>query len=138
MKCITIMQPFPYLILRPDITDAAARDQAAAQGYFKDIENRTWTTKYRGPLLIHSSKRPHPDIDLYREALEEFGIIIPPTRDLVYGQVVGQVTLSDVVDDCESFWFTGPYGLLLKDPMPFSVTTKATGKLGLWEYQMSK
>jgi len=39
MKTISIRNPIGYLI---------------AAG-IKDVENRSWATKYRGPLLIHSS-----------------------------------------------------------------------------------
>ena len=37
MKAISIRQPWAWLIV---------------QGY-KDIKNRTWAAKYRGPILIH-------------------------------------------------------------------------------------
>lgn len=40
MKALTICQPYAELIARGD----------------KPIENRTWPTSYRGPLLIHAGK----------------------------------------------------------------------------------
>jgi hypothetical protein len=40
IKALTICQPYAELILRGD----------------KRVENRTWPTKYRGPLLIHAGK----------------------------------------------------------------------------------
>src|SRR2546425_12676597 len=40
MKALTVMQPYAELIARGD----------------KLIENRTWPTSYRGPLLIHAGK----------------------------------------------------------------------------------
>lgn len=40
MKALTICQPYAELIARGD----------------KPIENRTWPTHYRGPLLIHAGK----------------------------------------------------------------------------------
>lgn len=43
MKAISVKQPFATLIL---------------SGY-KSIETRTWSTAYRGPLLICASKQPH-------------------------------------------------------------------------------
>lgn len=39
MKALSIRQPWAWLI---------------ANGY-KDIENRSWRTNYRGPVLIHAS-----------------------------------------------------------------------------------
>jgi len=42
MKAISVKQPWASMIARGE----------------KTIETRTWTTKYRGPLLICSSKKP--------------------------------------------------------------------------------
>jgi hypothetical protein len=39
MKVIVIRQPWAWLIVNG----------------FKDIENRSWATRYRGPLLIQAS-----------------------------------------------------------------------------------
>jgi len=44
MKAILIRQPWAWLIVH---------------GY-KDVENRTWSTKYRGPILIHAGKTLDP------------------------------------------------------------------------------
>jgi len=41
VKILSIRQPWAYLITRSS----------------KDIENRSWPTKYRGPFLIHASLR---------------------------------------------------------------------------------
>jgi hypothetical protein len=41
MKIISIRQPWASLIVSG----------------IKDIENRTWPTRYRGPVLIHASQR---------------------------------------------------------------------------------
>jgi hypothetical protein len=38
MKAICIHQPWAHFIVKG----------------FKDIENRSWKTKYRGPILIHA------------------------------------------------------------------------------------
>jgi len=40
MKAISIRQPWAWLIVHAG----------------KDIENRTWPTRYRGPVLIHAAK----------------------------------------------------------------------------------
>ena len=44
MKAISIRQPWAWLIVH---------------GY-KDVENRTWATKHRGPILIHAGKTLDP------------------------------------------------------------------------------
>lgn len=45
MKAITIQQPYATLIALPDDDDRAKR-----------VENRSWQTDYRVPLLIHAGK----------------------------------------------------------------------------------
>jgi hypothetical protein len=61
MYCLSVRNPLSYLICAG----------------VKDVENRTWTTKYRGRLLIHSSGQwPHYCVDErelpigYRDARE--------------------------------------------------------------------
>jgi len=41
MKALSIRQPWAWLLVEG----------------FKDIENRTWKTNYRGSFLIHASKQ---------------------------------------------------------------------------------
>ena len=45
MKALSICQPYASLIVLPDDHDRAKR-----------VENRTWSTYYRGKLLIHAGK----------------------------------------------------------------------------------
>lgn len=49
MKALTICQPYPHLICTPqsDLKDGDVR---------KRVENRTWGTSHRGPLLIHAGR----------------------------------------------------------------------------------
>ena len=56
MKALSIRQPWAWLIVRPDLTDPAKRAAAFAAGEIKDIENRTWATKHRGPFLVHAGQ----------------------------------------------------------------------------------
>lgn len=53
--CISVIQPWPWLLLRPDIVGAEARAQARALGLIKDVENRGWETGQRGWVLVHAS-----------------------------------------------------------------------------------
>ena len=75
----------------------------------KPVENRTWQTRYRGPLLIHASKRVDNDEDnlLF---LEEHGVILPP--HLPTGGIVGGITVVDCVKKHRSPYFFGPYGFV--------------------------
>ncbi len=92
----------------------------------KSIENRTWSTKYRGQLLIHASK----EIDLEAiAALRERGVHLP--RDYVTGAIVGRARLVDVVTDHSSEWFVGPYGFVL-DERAGLPAFHCRGALSLW------
>jgi len=117
MKAISIRQPWAWLIVN---------------GY-KDVENRTWRTSYRGPVLIHASKT----IDLAHEIralCAEAGVVIPPNNELETGGIVGQAVITDCVDEDESCWFSGPFGFILEDvgPLPFVATR---GSLGFFDVE---
>ena len=105
VKILSIRQPWAYLI---------------TQGS-KDIENRSWPTKYRGPFLVHASLR----VD--KEACLDHGL--DPSK-LQTGGVVGIAEITDCVQKHQSKWFEGPYGFVLKSrrSLPF---VKWTGALGL-------
>jgi hypothetical protein len=116
MKVIVIRQPWAWLIV---------------QG-FKDIENRTWRTRYRGTLLIQASAGLPA-----RRALEEMrlfarkrGVDLP--EDFDRGGIVGTVQLDDCVTSSRSKWFEGPVGWVLSKPkrLPF---IPLKGRLGLFD-----
>lgn len=66
---------------------------AIVAGY-KDIENRTWSTPYRGPLLIQATQRiDHGGV----RQLERLKIDIPD--ELAFGAIIGSVDLVDVFND---------------------------------------
>ena len=66
----------------------------------KDVENRTWRANFRGPFLIHASKKP--------EGIAECRALGAPL-----GGIVGMAEIIDCVDTMESDWFFGPYGFVL-------------------------
>ncbi|RJQ07576.1 MAG: ASCH domain-containing protein [Bacillota bacterium] len=86
----------------------------------KPLENRPWRTDYRGPLLIHASKKVDPDIDrICRAVSERFGIVIPDRLET--GGIVGRVRVTGCIDGSLSPWFRGPFALALADaePLPY-------------------
>ncbi|WP_406568501.1 ASCH domain-containing protein [Burkholderia cenocepacia] len=105
----------------------------------KDIENRTWPTSYRGPLLIHASKGMTRAE--YENAMR-FAIIagiayekLQHFDESVRGGIVGVVDLFDCVpwSRAESPWHVeGNYGFALRNarPLPF---IPYTGRLGIFE-----
>jgi hypothetical protein len=102
LPCISILQPYAWLIVN---------------GH-KDIENRTWPTKFRGRILIHAGKaysRLEHD-DYAAEFAEDFGIQLPAFDDMPRGGIVGSATITDCVREHPSRWkMADCYGFVLKD-----------------------
>ncbi len=94
MKCLSVWQPWAWLIIH-----------APAPNGPKDVENRTWYTDYRGPLLICASQRR--DWKEYWRAdrcARERGITLPGWYALSYGNAIGIIDLVDCVRNYPSKW----------------------------------
>jgi hypothetical protein len=115
MKAISLRPPWPYAIFHLD----------------KDIENRTWPTRYRGPLLIHASKTwDEAGYDFLSYSMDRF---VPSKQHHVFGAIVGQVNLINCVDRSDSRWFFGDYGFELEDPIEFKKPFTYKGQLGIFD-----
>jgi len=115
VKTLSIKQPWAWLI---------------ANGY-KDVENRTWKTKFRGQLLIHAGKKiDKAGLEYVRSVIDAFEL---PTV-FETGGIVGIANLVDVVEECTSQWFTGPYGFVIEDAKPLTFQA-ARGQLGFFEVE---
>ena len=110
MKAITIQQPWAWAIMSGG----------------KDIENRVWSTSYRGPLLIHAGVAYRSDAVMPR------GVQAPDKQDLTFGAILGVVDLVDVVEKSRSRWFEGDYGSVLRNPRMLSRPVPCKGQLRLW------
>src|SRR5689334_13701824 len=92
MKALSIRQPWAWLIVRPDLV-GAARAAAIAAGEVKDIENRSWPTKFRGRVLVHASKSmTRAEYEDAQDPLWSRGgptIELPPFEQLKRGGIVG-------------------------------------------------
>lgn len=113
MKALSLRQPWAWL---------------AANGH-KTIENRTWATRYRGLLLLHAGLQPDRK---FVELLATPLATIDVPDDLAYGGIVGVAELVDCVTECDSEWFVGPVGWLLRDARPVEFVP-CLGRLGLFE-----
>ncbi len=95
----------------------------------KDIENRSWRTTHRGPLLIHASRsRPDYTAD---EIKKMYGVRLPD--ELESGGIVGVVDVLDCVKQHPSKWkFKGSWGWVLENPrrLPFR---ECEGFVGLFK-----
>lgn len=108
MRTLSVRQPWAWLIVN---------------GH-KDVENRTWPTLYRGPLLIHASKTVcKRDFEAQRaEVLAEFGVQVPELDDLPRGGVVGQARLTHCAATSASRWHLADHhawALADAKPLPF-------------------
>jgi hypothetical protein len=118
MKALSIRQPWAWLILHAD----------------KDIENRSWSTNFRGRVLIHAGAAwGNWEREAVRYVHEKFGIHIP--SDLPLGGIVGAVSIIGCVTSSPSRWFEGPFGFELADqqPLPFF---PYRGALSFFDVQM--
>lgn len=117
MKALSIRQPWAWLIVHGG----------------KDIENRSWHTKFRGRFLVHASQGCTKDeyAEAYRFA-RQIGILVPRLEDLERGGIIGSVELVDSLDTSGSPWYMGQKGFLLRDPKPLPFTPYK-GRLGFFD-----
>lgn len=104
MKAISVRQPWASMI---------------AQGT-KTIETRTWPTKYRGDLLIVSSKKPKIDNLPLGHALCVVEIV--ECRPMVFSD--------EAAAGCK--WYSGAWAWVLEDVRPVEPVA-VRGQLGIYE-----
>ena len=124
LKCLSVRQPWAWLLVNG----------------FKDIENRSWKTRYRGPLLIHASKVPNltnltwcrdPE-NLYAK-VHGYQAKVPALADIPLGAIVGRVTLVDCNMKYTSKWYTpGSWGWHVTDAQVFPTPIPYQGRQGLF------
>ncbi len=132
MKTLTMKQPWAQLLV---------------EGH-KKIETRSWSTSFRGELLIHSSKKFYfSDVQLC-EVDEHYKRAIPDYTKLPTGAIIGSVLITDCVRtediretlsaqelafgdyrDGRLAWITAR-PRLFKNPI-----MNVSGALSLWEYK---
>lgn len=120
MKAISIRQPWAWLIVN---------------GH-KDIENRTWRTTYRGPMLIRASKgMTRAEYDAARQMAEGIDplIIFPRFDALARGGIVGAAVITDCTRASGSPWHMPDcwgFRLIWARDLPF---VPLTGRLGFFD-----
>ena len=108
----------------------------------KDIENRTWPTRYRGVFYIHASKRPDPCVSL-RDLVQDRKLDIDPDKvDLNYGGIIGRARIVSCIDDdyrgsYSSDWYEGPYGFVIRKPELLDFHP-CRGRLGFFEFKRAE
>jgi hypothetical protein len=116
MKALTICQPWAHAILHLG----------------KTVENRTWATAYRGPLVIHAGKSRKYLGDRLND-----GSPTPPESAMSFGAIVGVVQLVNCLPvrqvDPGNVWAEGPWCWLLADPRPLAQPVPYRGQMGLFD-----
>lgn len=110
MRALSIRQPWAWLIVN---------------GH-KPVENREWSTSFRGPLVIHAgvtlTRRYYTEVlDSLRAGQLPGAAELPAYDQLERGGIVGMAELVDCVEQHGSPYFTGPFGFVLRHarPLPF-------------------
>lgn len=100
----------------------------------KRIENRTWDTRHRGPILIHAGKSVTADDYEYMiRHCSRMGMKPPAKADFLKGGIVARANLVDIVEKSRDPWFVkGCFGWVLEDLEPVDFFP-VNGKLGLYE-----
>ena len=106
----------------------------------KDIENRTWEARVRGPILIHAAKgmtkREYLDAMDFADANGtcKIGHLLDAfePENLPRGGIIGSANLVGCVQRSDSPWFQGPYGFVLREPKPLPFVP-LRGQLGFFD-----
>jgi hypothetical protein len=126
MLALSIRQPWAWLIVNG----------------IKDVENRTWATKVRGPVLVHAGKTlTKADYEACCMFVSSISHLLTesdfffPTYEMLQpecGGIVGEVEITKCVAQSESPWFVGEFGFVLANakPLPFR---PCAGRLGFFE-----
>lgn len=148
MKVISLLQPWATLV----VIGA------------KRFETRSWSTQYRGPLLIHASKKFTKDdrelckdwpFSEYIMSRDDEPPYLHPAYggELATGKIIGKVELLDCLttenwrvrysqseskSTQEEYRFgnygAGRFAWEMRNPTLFSKPIPAKGSLGLWEF----
>lgn len=121
-KALSIRQPWVWAILNAG----------------KRVENRPRRFHYRGPICLHASQNKNRRC--YEDAANEIFDTIAPYRAAPHancaprGGIIGTAEIVDCVEESDSPWFFGPYGLVLENVQPVDFIP-VKGALGLFDWR---
>lgn len=130
IKALSIRQPWAWAIINAG----------------KDIENRDWPTRFRGPVCIHAAKGM--TLAEWDDAMDfiDHQFPVPLASKLGRrasavnsdegrrGGIIGVAEIVDCVEASTSPWFMGRYGFVLANvrPVPF---IPVRGALGFFDWR---
>ena len=121
MKTLSVKAPWAWLI---------------CAGY-KDIENRTWKTNYRGRILIHVPANSHKNWShIYPPQAMDIKL---PNRSAM-SAIIGEVEIIDCIKNARSIWAqAGCWHWIMGNPILYDTPILGVkGRLGLWDYENKK
>ena len=112
MKCITLHAEWAEAIFRLG----------------KDVENRSWSTKFKGRILIHAGK------SYSVQNLEALGLA---PDDLHCGHIIGSVEIVDCVTNSRSPWaLADSWHWILSKPKRLAQPIPAIGRLSIYDVEI--
>ncbi len=119
IKALSIRQPWAWAILNAG----------------KRVENRPRRFHYRGPICLHASSSfawsDWDDAVFFMQCRD----VVPPLKiNHDFGGIVGTAEIVDCIEQSDSPWFFGPYGLVLKNVHPIEFIP-VKGALGLFDWR---
>jgi hypothetical protein len=119
VRVLTVRQPHAHLLVHGSVNAG-----------FKDVENRSKPTRYRGTLLIQASAKV--DQAAYAEYLAQ-GIELPPGGELATGAIIGSVQVIGCVRNSQSRWAIPCYWhWLTSAPHPAEPVIPIKGQLSMF------
>jgi hypothetical protein len=126
---LSIKQPWAWLICRG----------------FKDIENRDWSTRFRGRIYVHASKS---ESEITQETIDWFKSKLSTEQHnqlkgkrlidvLVFGAIIGEITITDC-GKSKSPWFVGKYGFTLANPVIYDNPIPCRGQPGFFKPEIKE
>ncbi len=126
VQCISIRQPWTWILTHPEVVQSCGIPP-------KEVENREWFTRYRGPIYLHAGSQVDESLFdtagqldhwYWQQRFGERGVQLAqkmPQTSAAYPRkaIVGKAELVDVVTAHNSPWFVGRYGLVLEKLQPF-------------------
>jgi hypothetical protein len=104
----------------------------------KRIENRSWSTRYRGPIAIHAgcARLTPSERRVFAQKLTDAGVDYPDESSMVRGAIVAVAQLLDCAhplsDPLDPWGESGFWQWQLGEVRALERPVPMTGKLGIW------
>ncbi len=119
-SAISVYQPWADLIVRG----------------IKDIEKRSWPTRFRGRILIHAGGVIKWDV--VKEHRRSLGLDSVDDYEPHAMAIVGMAEIVDCVTTHRSRFFLGPYGFVLKNAVRFRKPIRYRGRQRIFRVPLGR